>query len=187
MLINKRGLSSVVESILLILLTVVAIGVIAAFVVPLVQNNLKSAGSCLDVFDQVTLNEGYTCLNSESGLLDDTTANPEDYVLNDDVLVSIKVGKVDVDGFLVALSREGETKSFEIKKGDLNVIEGVSMYRKRNDPLATEEIEIPAKNEGKTYRIRGFSGAEHIQIAPIVKGEPCAATDSRSLNICRDK
>ena len=183
-MVGKRGLSSVVESILLILLTVVAIGVIAAFVVPLVQNNLKSAGSCLDVFDQVTLNEGYTCLQSESGVLDNATGKD---ILNEDVLVSIKVGKVEVDGFLVALSREGETKSFEIRKGDLNVVEGVSMYLKRNDALAIDEIEIPAKNEGKTYRIRGFPGAERVQIAPIVNGEPCAATDSRSLNFCRDK
>src|SRR3989344_2913423 len=185
---NKRGLSGVVETVLLVLLTVVAIGVIAAFVVPLVQNNLDSAGSCLDVFDQVILNEAYTCLNSESADLDETTVDLEDYILNEDVLVSIKVGKIEVDGFLVALSREGETKTFEIKKEDLAAMDGadgVSMYRKRlnsNDP-----IEIPTKNEGKTYRIRGFANVERVQIAPIVNGEPCSVTDSSSIDQCMNK
>ena len=53
---NKRGLSTVVTTLIIVLLVLVAIGIIWGVVNNLVQENLEGAGSCYDMFDKVGLN-----------------------------------------------------------------------------------------------------------------------------------
>lgn len=48
MKINKKGLSTVVASVILIVLTVTAIVIIAQFAVPFVKNSLNKGSECLD-------------------------------------------------------------------------------------------------------------------------------------------
>ena len=58
---EKRGLSTVVATILLVLLTVIAVGFIFAFAVPFVKNKLGEAGTCVDALNKVELNREYIC------------------------------------------------------------------------------------------------------------------------------
>ena len=62
MIIEKRGLSSVIATALLILLTIIAVTMIAAFVVPFVRNSLEET-SCFEFRDYFKFDEslGYNC------------------------------------------------------------------------------------------------------------------------------
>ena len=46
---GKRGLSEVIATILIILITIVSIGILAAVVIPYVRNNLDEGTSCIDI------------------------------------------------------------------------------------------------------------------------------------------
>jgi flagellin-like protein len=174
---NKNGLSEVIATVLLILLTVIGVGIIMAFVIPLVQERLKSTGSCFGVFDKMKINREYTCTGSE------IFNEFEEIENNNDALVSIETGKITLDGIIVVLTEEGESKSFEIKNN--TVLSGVSMYKKQ--VLSSDKIQIPGENSGRTYRfdltIIGGS-AKSVQVRPIVNGQQCDVSDSIVFEQC---
>lgn len=66
---NKKGVSGVVENVMIVALTVIAIAVLAQIVVPFVKDNLHKSSECLNyekyfVFDN---SFNYNCKNNENG------------------------------------------------------------------------------------------------------------------------
>ena len=63
--IQKRGISAIVATVLIILITVAAVTILWAAVIPLVRDNLESGTVCLDASTGLTLSDsGYTCVNT---------------------------------------------------------------------------------------------------------------------------
>ncbi|MBL7059347.1 hypothetical protein ISS08_02755, partial [Candidatus Pacearchaeota archaeon] len=60
-MINKKGMSVIVGSMILILLVIVTGLVVWNIVSNLIDEELGDVESCFGVFEQVTLNERYTC------------------------------------------------------------------------------------------------------------------------------
>jgi len=69
MIKGKRGVSSVIATILLILLTMAAVAILAAFVVPLVRESLNESTRCVDYKDYFYFENqyGYNCYNVTNG------------------------------------------------------------------------------------------------------------------------
>jgi len=60
---NKKGVSAVVATVLIILITIAAVTIIWSAIIPLIQNNIAGTGDCLIVSGQISINEGSSCIN----------------------------------------------------------------------------------------------------------------------------
>lgn len=161
-MINKRGLSTVVAALMLILLVLALVLILWTVVRNLVEGELDQAGSCIDTFDKVTLNDAFTCYNQSSG----------------ELKFAIGVEDIDVDKAIVAISTEGQTKSFEITNTD-----GVINNLKYLEGSYGASVKLPDKNGGLTYLYNmtsaGFSGVpKKIEIVPVVGGNQCDPSDN---------
>lgn len=160
---NKRGLSAVVAALMLILLVLALVLILWTVISNLVEDKLDESQSCLNIFDKVSLNDGFTCYNLSSKELQ----------------FSVSVADIDLDKAVVAVSAQaGETKSFELTNANTQ-----NVNLKYFNGTYNENIVLPAKNSGKTYVLNmsgsGLSGNPvKIEIVPVVGGNQCDPSDS---------
>ncbi len=163
----KRGLSPVITTILLILLSVAAVIIIAGVIIPFVRDTTKEGKECFDAMDQLSINteSGYTCYYN----------NGSNNIAN----ITIKRGTKETAliGFIIAVSGGGNSKTFEIKEGK---VEGVRMID------GTEDIKIPGKGEERTYSITtDLPRVDYAEAAPIMEdGKMCNPTDKAEISAC---
>jgi len=161
---NKKGLSAVVTTVILIALVLSAVAIVWGVVTNLVEEELEGADSCINIFDKVGINGRYTCYDStEPGNLK--------------FQFSLSLGDIDVDEILFAISDQGSTKSFKISN-NAKAIVGLTNY-----PSGSSLIVLPKKNAGLTYvydlSSAGFSSRpDSFEIAPIINGKQCGSSDS---------
>jgi len=95
--LNKKALSTIVASLIMILLVLVAVGIVWTFINNLLQEATGNTG-CFNVFDEVVINSQYTCYT--------TTPN--------ELQVSVNVKDLEIDAVLISISGSGATKSYII-------------------------------------------------------------------------
>jgi flagellin-like protein len=102
---NKRGISAIVATVLIILITVAAVTIVWAAIIPLVSNQLDKGTICLDAVSQVTIEDrGYTCYNNDTGVVELQIGHgPKDFVLA---------------GVQVLISKAGDTTSITLNETD---------------------------------------------------------------------
>ena len=157
---NKRGLSELVTSILMIAL-VMSLGVIIWTVSKnLVSEKLDKSSSCFGNFNEITIGKQYSCVNFTSN----------------ETKVSLNVGNIDIEGILVSISGNSGAKSFIIKAN--SSFSYVKMY----NGAYGASLSLPGKNSGLTYVVSniniGVSDADSVAIAPIISGNQCEVSDS---------
>ena len=130
---RKRSLSTVVATLLMVLLVVIAVGIVSQIVIPMIKKDLSSAGSCLDAMGNVKFNNEYTCYDKTNRI----------------TRVSIEVKKVQVSGFVVNIYSEGNSESHTIKEG----------LPKENE-ARVYEIEIITGIIPKTVKVSPIMGSE---------------------------
>lgn len=168
-IIKKRGISPVVTTVLLIVISVTAVLIVAGLIIPFVRNTLGESKECFEVIDQLTINteSGYTCYYNDS--------STSKMIVN----LTIKRGtkELDMEGFMIAVSGEGTSKTFEIKAGQ---VENVKMI----DGDTT--IKIPGKGEEMTYSINtSMAAVKYAEIVPIMNGgRLCKITDQAEIDKC---
>jgi hypothetical protein len=65
---NKKGISTIVATVLIILITVAAVTIIWAAIIPMIKDNLYGSSDCMDAQAQISLGTGgFTCINSTNG------------------------------------------------------------------------------------------------------------------------
>ncbi len=168
---NKKALSTVVATVVIILLTVAAIAIVWTFVKGMVDRNKNQVESCFNVEagEKVSLNGLYTCY------ADRTVPSDGDF---EQVLVSLNIANVNVEAVVISIMAGGSTKTVTLTNTE-TAYEDVANYMGPggfNYPLR-----LPDKNSGKTYNISGFTDGlqkvDWIKIAPIVNGNQCGVTD----------
>lgn len=157
---NKRGISTVVATVLMIVITVAAVGIIWAAVVPMITNKLSSSTSCIDAGSQVQLmtDQGYPCKNTSS-LKIQIKRGPKDLDLSGvQVLVSIKGNSYSYD-YSDDMPGPNEERLFSLSDSQLNLPSGISI-----------------------------SNASEVKIAPMVTvgsgKETCDASPSATIKTC---
>lgn len=65
---NRRGVSTVVATVLIITITVAAIGIIRVAIMPMLKNSLTKGTDCKDIDITIDTYEGYTCYDSINNL-----------------------------------------------------------------------------------------------------------------------
>lgn len=161
---NKRGISAIVATVLIILITVAAVTIIWAAIIPLVSNQLERGTVCLDATSQVTLpDKGYSCTNDTGSW------------------VQVKLGSKDVNigDFQLVLSKGGSSSTYEVISSTVVTLtngSGVSS--------------VPGVNEEVVYIVTdtGAINASSVSIAPIVtignKDEICDVAATLTLAQC---
>jgi flagellin-like protein len=160
--INNKGLSTVIATLMLILLTLVLVGILWAVISNLVSNKLEDTQSCFDNFEKVKVNEQYTCFNGSTN----------------EFQFSISIGDVKVDEVLVGISGDGQKKSLKISNTP-TVISGLRPYK----GLYTDTSVLPQNNSGLTYVYNLASGGfstkpTKVELAPVISGNQCDVSGS---------
>jgi len=160
---NRKGLSAVVTAMIMVALAIAMVAIIWLVISNLVNEQLDSAGSCVEVFGKVSINNRYTCYNSTSNELQ----------------FSISIGDLDVSSVLVGISGEGSTINLKINN-ETGTVSNLVTY-----PTRSTSITLPGKNGGLTYILNltaaGFSGSpDSIELVPIVGKNQCEVSDSLS-------
>ncbi len=153
---NTKGLSQVVTTVLLILLSVAAIAIVWGIVNSFVENKLEGASSCLDVLDQIELNNDWTCYNTSSNK----------------TLISINRGDAEMTSVLVSVSLGTSSTVFRILN-ESSLVENVREY------LAEYlNISLPSKEGGKTYVLSGINQIPEQIIISVQSGKKqCGVSD----------
>ena len=166
-MIRKKGLSSVVATVSLILLTFAAVGIIAEYIIPLVKDNLSDGGECLNYRDYFSFRDelGYNC--GKNGLYSVSVgASP----------AGGETGKK-INGFvLVFIEETGDSSDVEVSIGssDFGMDEG--MIRRVNTSL---KLDVPKSGEVRTYVYNSSKRFISVEIYPkLMSDRLCSLTDS---------
>ena len=154
---NRKGLSTVLATVIIVGLTVAMGAIIWAVVSNLVGSNLEESKACFGVLDQVKLNNDFTCYNPTT----------------DKLQFSLTVGDININGILVSVAFRGSSQSATLTD-QLQNIANVKNY-----PDGSDGVKIPDKNAGLTYLFNGITSKPlSVGIIPIINGEQCGSTDT---------
>jgi flagellin-like protein len=167
---NKKGISAIVATVLIILITVAAVTIIWAAIIPMINNQLSKGTLCLDAVSQVSLSDaGYTCKDE----------------LASTVSLQVRHGALDFDlaDVQVIISAGGNGYSYLLSNQTGGIIDGPKD--------GSGALTFPGNNEEKVYILDISSitdDIDSVQIAPIVKvgnaRETCEISASRVLKDC---
>lgn len=169
--VGKRGITPIIATVLLIVLTLIGGGVVAYFAVPAVK---QVDSSCLEAINRLTFEDvGYNCRLSQ-------TQDPQARGALEGF--SIRIAGDDIIGFQVGFQDEGNADTYRVTSGvSLNSV--CVLGSDFNQPLT-----LPASGGVQTYIARGAH--EKIYIAPILKSGKSCFTEARKevivSNSCAD-
>ena len=151
----KRGISDLIATVLLIVITVAAVGIIYAAIMPLIRGQIETSQKCGSAGIEIISEGGYTCYDPGTK----------------EVKIQIQRGEsnVDIAGLQLQVAGGGKSKSVEINSTTSLI------YVKEYGGSYSSVLTLPAKNEARTYVIKitdsavGITAPESVSVAPIVK------------------
>lgn len=179
---EKKGLSSVVSTLLLILLTITAVSVAASFIVPFVRNNLEDT-SCFEFRDYFKFDDslGYNCYRENS---------PGTNIYQTSIRAKNDASAAEnVKGFAIRYVNDAGVQKFDI-------IDGAPITPPVNIEIlgvTTGNIIIPKPSTvgvkdtypSLTYTYQSTEVYEDVEIYPILKSDDlCERSDSIKIKKC---
>ncbi len=158
---NKKGISAVVATVLIILITVAAITIVWAAIIPMINNQLDQGTLCLDAVSQLSImDEGWTCVDTP----------------NNELSLQIKKGpkNFELADIQVLISSGGNVESVSL----------LDTYTLADLPGSNEEkvfvLDVTA--------ILAAGTIDSVRIAPILKigntEESCSVSSTKTLLEC---
>ena len=132
MIWGKRGVSDIIATVLLLLLTVTSVAIISAFIIPFVRDNLNEGSNCLNINEGLNIIEGESCYDP----------------INPLTKVAIRRGNIDIDGIFILLDNNGNGDSITFERSDLPE-EGGGEKIYTIDGQARNQVKIGAIVKGK--------------------------------------
>lgn len=169
MIFNKRGLSGIVATLLLILATVAAASIIAGIIIPFVKENVGKGAQCFNVGKYYSFyNDEFDFEGSKYKFNCYTKTAKNHYV-------SIKAETLDnetadlIKGFYLVFIKGEERKAFEIYDGavvdKLFLVNGLSS--------STPNLKIPLQGAVKTYLFKADDLYDRVEVVTNLKDEEC--------------
>jgi flagellin-like protein len=155
-----RGLSNVIATVLIILITIVAIVILSSFIIPFVRDGLDNARSCIGFEEHLKFEKefGYNCY--QEGKFAFSIRN-----LGDDEII----------GFRLVLLNGDNSVSLKVLEDNSDL-----------DMLGGGDIEIPKKGEVITYVYQDANNQwEKAEIYPVISGDTCDKNDEIEIFECR--
>jgi len=156
---NRKGLSAVVASVILIAFVLVLSSIVWVTVQNLVVDKIEDSKKCQNTFDKILFDKKYTCYNETSK----------------QVYFSVKRKDIELDSLLVSIEYSGTSKSYVIPSGTASTVAGL---RKAVDD--SSDIVLPSINGGTRYYTEtseDIIDPTSIKMAPRIQGELCQMTD----------
>jgi len=157
---NKNAISPVVATILMVLITIAAVTIIWAAIIPMVKNQLTEGTSCLDATMEISVDatSGYTCVDYD--------------VDAENASISVQVTRGPKDFDLAGLQ-------FLVYGDDGNTVSV------KNTVLD----EMPGPNEARVFEFNIINTTySKLDVAPIVQtgntADTCGVAASVTLNPC---
>lgn len=170
---QKKGLSPVVATIALILLTVGAVSLIAGFIVPFIKNQLEEGAGCVDYKDYFTFDDsfGFNCYeNQGSYYLYGLSVRADS--------VSERVAN-NVEGFEMLFVETGDSIKIKVVEGSPPGFGdgGIKMWN------STRILEIPSDGGVRTYVYNSSTKISVIEIYPVLKKDSRICDRSGSIDV----
>ncbi|HLF53936.1 MAG TPA: archaellin/type IV pilin N-terminal domain-containing protein [Candidatus Nanoarchaeia archaeon] len=169
---NKKGLSPVIATVLIIMITIASIAILAGFLVPFVKNSLQRGSECLSYKEYYLFDEsfGYNCNDGSTYKISIGASFDETLAEN-------------IEGMKIVLNEKGGTsKVLDIKNNSESSISegGISLVGDSQNNLR-----IPSPGGIVTYAYQApiednFVSAE---VYPILKSGRICADQKESINI----
>ncbi len=160
---NKKGVSTIVTVVLLILVSITAVALIAAFVVPFIKGSLSESQECFAVLGKLEVVTGdYTCQNKATDL---------------GTFVQIKRGfakDIEVKSLAVVMAGEGKSKKFDLVPGTKS--DSFGEYVNDTEYGFNKTIGIPGEGEERTYSFNLTAAnfrtlVDTVQISAVLKSD----------------
>lgn len=172
---KKKGLSPVVATVALVMITVAAAFFISGFVVPFVKNQLSSGTECVGYEEYFTFYEEFefNCYKSVGGRVL-TGLSIQAKSASDEKVENIK-------GIRIQFLREGESIGVDIVAGAPANSGNLRMLNKSVGVLS-----VPERGGVKTYVYNSSASFDSVELYPILKnGRICGLTDKMKIDgIC---
>ncbi len=176
MLNDKRAVSAIVATVLLVLIAVAAVGIIWGAIIPMINKAMEMGQACMNARLTINTDSGYTCWNATGRV----------------ALVMVSRGAEDfkLAGMDLVVSGGGLTKTFNVSSGQIP--DGVRMLEDKAQP-PTMALALPNVNEERTYIVNGTAVstsfvAQEARVAPKVRigntVKTCGVTHQVSLTEC---
>ncbi len=162
---EKRGLSPVVASVLIILITVVAAMIIAAFVIPWIGSIGDEGKACFDVIGDLAFHgTEYNCYSEDESLTG----------------FSISVNSENIEGFILLAISGGRSDRYVITKDDTHS-EKIKMLG--NTTFTDIPLDVPTEGGIRTYVFNGL--VDSFEIYPLLRdGKKCEMAGSLEPLLC---
>ena len=159
---NKKGVSEIVATVIILLITISAIFMVFAFIIPFVKDNLTKGSKCFpSALEEVSIVDESSCYNLNTEI---------------NTLIRVKFGNIesDVKGIYITLDVGQEVISYTLKQGE--------SYPNINNGAM---VNMPSKDGGeRTYIFNGVSSRE-AGIGIIDKETRCKLSDEAELTKCK--
>ena len=157
---NKKGVSAVIATVLIILLTIVSVSVISVAIISFTRESLGEDRLCTEVQDKISLNSQKSC-----------------YILTEPrhSEIWIKFGNVELDEIYLSLEKDSNFEVYVLKDGG----------ESPGDILSPDPIELPQSGGGEKefVTIDGFA-PKKVRVGAIINEKNCPISDELTLKIC---
>jgi len=169
---NKKGVSGIVTTVLLILVGITAVALIVAFLIPFIRGNLDESRECFNVLGKAEVVVGAnTCYDAA------------------DESVRVRISRtysdeVGVQGFAVVLGNEGRSKRYDVVGGTN------SSLIKELGGNYSDTLALPREGEQRTHVFdvsSDFSGeaVSAVELSPVLEdGGICTGATPVTLPEC---
>jgi len=159
---NKKGLSAVITTLIMIALVIALITIVWIAVDRMAKGAIEGSESCFDIAGKAKINNAYTCWNGT------------------DLQFSVSLGDISPDAVLVTVSTVGTTKSY--------TIDGTNLYAKvmnYGDASYGGALTALTANSGQTYLTNDFSSApDSIELFLIFGEKQCFSDALYEISDC---
>lgn len=154
---DKKGVSDIIATVLIILVTIAAIGILASVIIGFTKSRLNNAGSCINQ-EGPTIVSDTTCYST---VLSETN-------------VTIRFGKVNASEIYVALEDNKKNSNvYRLKAGMSN-----------DNVNSGNSIELPDLNGGEiTYTFNNINAVK-ASVGIVANNKICDPSDSTDIYEC---
>jgi len=171
MKMQKKAVSALVATVLLILITVAAVGIIWGAIMPMINQATQYGQSCMNARLQIDTDQGYTCYNTSGVVLANIARGAEDFIPT---------------GLQLVVSGGGQSKVFKVSDKQIPSA-GINQLPSN---YSGNTLDVPGTNEARTYVVSsGMTVTSELAVAPIVKvgntEKVCDVSSRVTLTACR--
>lgn len=177
MIRKKRGLSQVVATVLLILITVAAAVIIAGFIIPWIRGGLDST-ECFNYREYFVFENdyGFNCYNRYNGM--------NNYLISISAKSGLNETQENVAGFGLAFVKKGDSVVLTVMNDVAPLINPSRIFMNSN---LSSNLYLPKSGEVRTYYYNNSDIFESARVYPILKsGRKCELSDTVVITECEN-